>query len=214
MLPLHDWQPKWNNGMLPLCTVNYLAHFYLADPEPELMFGNYIGDGVRGGDLGGLPSEIARGVRFHRFIDSYTDAHQEVVSAKSLFYQSQGKFSPVVVDVLFDYLLASEWSSYHAESLNSFAQRCYALIEERIHLMPIRSIRFYQYMRMNDLLNQYATKSGIEMVLNGMDHRTKFESKMSEAFKGLDANFIAFKGNFERFFPELVEATTKWKKEN
>ena len=197
--------------MLPLCTVNYLAHFYLADPDPELMFGNYIGDGIRGGDLRGLPLQIARGVRFHRFIDTYTDAHQEVVSAKSLFYPSQGKFSPVVVDVLFDYLLAKEWKKYHAETLSAFARRCYALVEERMDMLPVKTKRFYHYMRMNDLLNQYATKRGIQEVLIGMDHRTKFESRMSDAFSGMEANLNAFQGNFERFFPDLVEACVLWK---
>ena len=82
-----------NSGTLHLMIVNYLAHFYLAYPEPDLMFGNYIGDGVRGSNFKEFSDAVARGIRFHRFIDTYTDAHEEVLKAKKLFYPSMG-FSP------------------------------------------------------------------------------------------------------------------------
>ena len=73
------------------------------------MFGNYIGDGVKGSDLSRYSENVQRGIRFHRFIDSFTDDHLLVRDAKKFFYPSQAKFSGVVVDVLFDHLLALNW---------------------------------------------------------------------------------------------------------
>ena len=127
-MSLHDWVAVGSNGNVPLVNVNYLAHFYLADPDPMLMVGNFMGDGVKGSDLAKFPDTVARGVRFHRFIDSYTDAHPEVMEAKRLFYPTQSKYASVVVDVLFDHLLALNWGAHHEERLEAFAKRCYALV--------------------------------------------------------------------------------------
>ncbi len=191
--------------------MNYLAHFYLADPEPDLMFGNFIGDGVRGSDLQRFPDPVARGVRFHRFIDTYTDGHPEVLDAKKLFYPSQSKFSGVAVDVLFDHLLALKWTEHHDEALDAFATRCYALIGSKSELLPKRSERFYHYMAGNDILSHYATRDGIERVFRGMDGRTAYSSNMIQAMEAADGFWDEFNAYFDRFFPNLVDACNEWK---
>lgn len=194
--------------------MNYLAHFYLADPDQELMFGNYIGDGVKGSDLKRFSEPVARGVRFHRFIDTYTDQHPEVLAAKELFYPTQRKFSGVVVDVLFDHLLARKWDAYHEATLPAFASRCYEVVASMQEDLPHRSERFYQYMLANDLLTHYATREGIEKVLSGMDYRTKFTSNMVDAMNATPETFEQLSIHFERFFPDLVEACQKWKSDH
>ncbi|MEQ9187386.1 MAG: ACP phosphodiesterase [Cryomorphaceae bacterium] len=192
--------------------MNYLAHFYLADPDADLMFGNFIGDGVRGSDLRRFSAQIARGVRFHRFIDTFTDGHDDVLNAKKLFYPSQSKYSGVVVDVLFDHLLALKWDEHHEESLEEFARRCYAVIDEKNGFLPIRSERFFRYMIQNQILTQYATRKGIENVFLGMDHRTSFDSNMVKALDESDAFWVELNTCFDRFFPKLIKACTEWKK--
>jgi acyl carrier protein phosphodiesterase len=191
--------------------VNYLAHFYLADPEPELMFGNYIGDGVRGRDLSRFSENVQRGIRFHRFIDTYTDQHEEVLQAKTLFHETQNKFAGVVVDVLFDHVLANKWQQFHKLELNAFAEMCYETVGKQKHLMPIRSARFYEYMVSRNALKKYASPTGVEQVFIGMDSRTAYPSNMSLAVQRLEEVRSDFEAHFERFFPQLVEATTTWK---
>lgn len=191
--------------------VNYLAHFYLADPDPELMFGNYIGDGVRGSDLSRFSENVQRGIRFHRFIDTFTDQHNEVTQAKSLFHETQNKFAGVVVDVLFDHVLANKWQQFHQVDLDAFAQKCYETVGSQKHLMPVRSARFYEYMVSRNALKNYASAKGMEQVFMGMDSRTAYPSNMSEAVKRLEEVRPDFEMHFERFFPQLVEATTTWK---
>lgn len=194
--------------------MNYLAHFYLADPEPELMFGNYIGDGVRGRDLSRFSENVQRGIRFHRFIDTYTDQHEEVLQAKTLFHETQNKFAGVVVDVLFDHVLANKWQQFHKLELNAFAEMCYETVGKQKHLMPIRSARFYEYMVSRNALKKYASPTGVEQVFIGMDSRTAYPSNMSLAVQRLEEVRSDFEAHFERFFPQLVEATTTWKKTN
>lgn len=194
--------------------MNYLAHFYLAHPEPELMFGNYIGDGVKGSDFSKYNEAIKRGIKFHRFIDSYTDSHDLVHDAKAMFYESQGKFAGVVTDVLFDYQLANNWKKFHAQSLSAFSESCYKTVAELRHLMPLRSDRFYHYMVQNDILNNYRLASGIKSVFRGMDSRTSFDSNMVKAIDVMHENEAEFSRIFHDFFPQLISATAQWKKTN
>lgn len=203
-----------NSGILHLMTVNYLAHFYLAYPDPDLMFGNYIGDGVRGSDFNGFSHEVARGIRFHRFIDTYTDTHDEVSQAKRLFYPSQAKFSGVVVDVMFDHILALHWKEYCDIDLNDFAKHCYQVIDDHHNILPLRSERFYQYMAGQNILPKYATEEGITQVFRGMDSRTKFSSNMLSSISDAEPFKDELTDHFKRFFPNLVDVCEAWKKEN
>lgn len=175
------------------------------------MFGNFIGDGVRGSDLRRFPAQIARGVRFHRFIDTFTDGHDDVLNAKKLFYPSQSKYSGVVVDVLFDHLLALKWDEHHVETLEDFAKRCYAVIDEKSRFLPTRSERFFRYMVQKQILTQYATREGIVNVFQGMDHRTSFASNMAEALGESEAFWVELNTCFDRFFPNLITACNEWK---
>ncbi len=205
---------KIGAAVMYLWWVNYLAHFYLADPDPELMFGNYIGDGVRGRDLSRFSENVQRGIRFHRFIDTFTDQHDEVTRAKTLFHETQNKFAGVVVDVLFDHVLANKWQQFHEVDLDAFAEKCYRTVGQHLQLMPVRSARFYEYMVSRNALKFYASAKGVEQVFRGMDSRTSYSSNMSEAITRLEEVRPEFEAHFERFFPQLVEATTIWKKTN
>ena len=179
-----------------------------------MMLGNFIGDAVKGAFDGQYPKPIGRGIAFHRFIDSFTDSHTEVSAAKKLLRPSQGKFSGVVVDVLFDHFLAIHWSRYHAQDLGAFAENCYAVVQANREMLPRRSEQFFRYMVQNNILEKYATIEGIQRVLRGMDSRTKYDSHMMDAVYELDQKFELLDGHFQRFFPELKERTEAWKAGN
>ena len=59
--------------------MNYLAHFFLAYPDPELMAGGYLGDFVKGTlkDADFSPG-VTLGIKLHRAIDAFTDSHSTV----------------------------------------------------------------------------------------------------------------------------------------
>jgi acyl carrier protein phosphodiesterase len=58
-------------------------------------------------------------------------------------------------------------------------------------------------------LLSYATIDGIQLVLNGMNRRTKGRSKMNEATKELNAHYDAFEADFTIFFKDLIAYSTK-----
>jgi len=194
--------------------MNYLAHFFLAYPEPDLVFGNYIGDGVRGSEWKLYSESVQRGIRFHRSIDQFTDSHKSVKAVQQLFYPSQARYSGVVVDVLFDHMLVSNWSRFHTMPIEEFASDCYQLIAHRVEEMPVRSARFFGYMRANDLLNSYGKREGLELVFRGMDGRSSFPTKMVDSVDTYFDHFEEIDQAFQVFFSDLIAHCSAWKKAN
>ena len=66
----------------------------------------------------------------HRAIDAYTDQHTEVASAASQFKPPFRRYSGIILDVLFDYLLAQNWSDYYDGELQHFSSEALTLLVE------------------------------------------------------------------------------------
>ncbi len=87
--------------------MNFLAHLYLSDNQPELMVGNMIGDFVKGKKaLSNYPDGICKGIMLHRKIDLFTDNHSLVFKTKHCFPQNGRRYASVVLDMLYDHFLA------------------------------------------------------------------------------------------------------------
>ena len=105
--------------------MNYLAHFFLSNNDENLIIGNYIADDVKGKAYLKYSSEIQKGILLHRKIDDFTDNHNVVDNSKSLIRHHQNKFTPVVMDVFYDYFLANNWSTYSEKELLEFTNQIY-----------------------------------------------------------------------------------------
>ena len=93
--------------------MNYLAHLYLAGPEPEARLGALLGDFVFGqaalADWGALER---REIVIHRRVDRYTDEHPQVVAARRLFAHGRQRYAGIALDVYYDHCLARDWARY------------------------------------------------------------------------------------------------------
>lgn len=186
--------------------MNYLAHFYLSGNNKQLMLGNYMGDFIKASEVEALPSEIKKGVMLHRFIDEYTDNHQEVLKSKELVRPYFKKYSPVVIDIFYDHFLALNWEKYHSDKLEDFAKKVYDLLESNIDLLPKKSLRFLQYLTQNNMLVNYKSIDGMEKVFQGMSYRASFNSGMEKAHVILQKHFVELESHFTSFFPDLDKA--------
>lgn len=186
--------------------MNYLAHFYLSGSNQQLMLGNYMGDFIKASEVNALPQEIKKGVLLHRFIDEYTDNHQEVLKSKELVRPYFKKYSPVVIDIYYDHFLALYWDKHHHEKLDDFAQNIYSLLQSNIELLPTKSLRFLQYLTQNNMLVNYKTIQGMEKVFQGMSYRASFNSGMEKAHVILQKHFDELESHFNSFFPDLDKA--------
>jgi len=190
--------------------VNFLAHLHLSGKDPNIMVGNFIGDFVKGKKVENYEPAIAKGILLHRAIDYFTDTHQIVAKSKDRLRDKYRHYSGVIVDIFYDHILASNWRQYHSKSLEKFAEEAYNLVLSYKEILPKKVLYMLPYMMKNNWLVSYASIEGISSVLFGMSRRTKYQSRMEEATKELEEDYDLYKKEFEEFYPELVEHTSKF----
>jgi len=190
--------------------MNYLAHFYLSDYDENLIVGNYIADDVKGKKAFLTYSkDVQDGILLHRKIDDFTDNHEWVLRSKARIREQQRKYSPVVIDVFYDYFLAKCWHIYSKDDLKEFTHLIYKVLFKNIAKLPLDSQMRLPFMAKNNWLYNYREVRGIQKALTGLSKRTTFENKMDEAHYLLIELENDFQSDFELFFPELITFVKK-----
>ena len=189
--------------------MNFLAHIYLSGDNELITIGNFVADGVRGNKYKLYPVEIQAGIKLHREIDTFTDAHPIFRQSTKKLHKGYGHYSGVIVDIFYDHFLAKNWKLYSDTLLKDYIDDFYKSLNRNIILLPERFKILTPVMIEGNWLLSYATTDGIQLVLNGMNRRTKGRSKMNEATKELKENYNAFEEDFTQFFKELIEFSTE-----
>ena len=184
--------------------MNFLAHIYLSGDNELITIGNFVADGVRGNKYKLYPNEIQMGIKLHRHIDTFTDAHPIFRQCTKRLHKGYGHYSGVIVDIFYDHFLAKNWKTYSDVPLADYITDFYKSLTENIEILPPRFKKLTPIMIEGNWLLSYATVEGIQLVLNGMNHRTKGRSKMNEATKELKEHYEAFEEDFTLFFEDLM----------
>ena len=184
--------------------MNYLAHLFLADDDPESVIGSLMGDFVKG-EIGGQLTPATRwAIRVHRRIDSYTDAHEVVRRGKARMPPEFRRYAGILLDLFYDHFLARRWSHYSSVPLDEFAHRVYRIVQAHRHSFPAQMRRSMGYMVANELLQSYLTTAGIERALLGIETRLKRPSRLHAAVVELERHYPALERDFSLFFPDLI----------
>src|SRR5688500_10815365 len=137
--------------------MNFLAHLYLSEKNPQIMVGNFLGDFVRGRNLlERFEEDIVTGIELHRDIDAFTDTHPIVATSKKRLREKYRHYAGVIVDIFYDHFLAKNWSAYHEESLRDFAANAYRIIEQHMEILPPDARHMLPYMINGNWLLNYA----------------------------------------------------------
>lgn len=187
--------------------MNFLAHILLSGENEGVMMGNYVGDFIKGRlsdeKTANWNPDYVLGLKLHRFIDSFTDKHPEVLEAKDVAAVTQGKLAGIVMDIYFDYFLAKNFEHYHHEPLFVYAHRMYSVIDRNAHLVPETMVPMVRAMIRQDWLNTYETLEGINTTFQRLSRRAEFLAPISGAVIDLQANEEFYYTKFLSFFPEL-----------
>ncbi|NVK87569.1 MAG: DUF479 domain-containing protein [Gammaproteobacteria bacterium] len=140
--------------------MNYLGHASLSPQSRNahhnaLLFGNLIGDHVRGSDLSHLPRYIARGVRLHRAIDREFDHHPAIIHARRAFPQGLRRFAGITLDVYFDHWLAKHFDDHHASGLSQIQCKTAEVIQYYQNWVPSSQRNFFRYLIREQLFLEY-----------------------------------------------------------
>lgn len=191
--------------------MNYLAHTLLAADDADLEVGGIMGDFVRGQPDLSLPPGLRAGIRLHRAVDSYTDAHAVVLAARRLFEPPWRRYAGILLDVWFDHCLARDFDRWSTLSLETFSIRLRQRLTERATWLPPPMRRFVAYMQADNLPAAYADTQVIGRVLEGIGNRLSRPNPLNHALPELVARDAALTHHFNAFFPDLTAFAASWR---
>lgn len=180
--------------------MNYLAHIFLSGPNRKVQLGNFVGDAVKGSSYKNYPSDIAKGIQLHRAIDDYTDHHPAVCEVVHRLQPEFGRYSGVLLDICFDYLLASRFESFSGGSLRKYTRNFYLSLLINYRYLPVRFKRFIWHFILTDRLRKYATLNGIRESLNIMVEYHHIDISVDKAIRYLEEHDEELFAVFQPFF--------------
>lgn len=187
--------------------MNWLAHVFLSEPTTDFRLGNLLADLVRGEARTAMSVEFQRGAACHKAIDAFTDAHPLVHASRARIDARFRRFSGVLIDIFYDYLLAQSWREHSAQTLDEFTAAFYADVRVRALVLPPDAKATLDRIVTHDLLGQYRRVEGVQNSLRRVSayisQRWKRDYALESAVGELQAHEQALALDFAAFFPQL-----------
>ena len=187
--------------------MNWLAHTFLSEPNIDFQLGNLLADLVRGADRENMSAEFLRGAACHKAIDAFTDSHPVVRRSRSRVPAEYRRFSGVLIDVFYDFLLAKQWSRYSSQSLEDFVQTFYAGAKVTTLPLPHDAQLTLERIVRVDSLGSYREIEGVERALRRISayliQRWRRPFALEQSIPHLIAEERGLAEDFAEFFPKL-----------
>lgn len=187
--------------------MNFLAHLYLSKSNTNIMIGNFMADGIIGNRFSHYSEEIQQGIRLHREIDTFTDAHEITRRSKRRLDKKYGLYAGIIIDIFYDHFLAKNWDDYSAIPLEIYVDSVYNLLNKNNDILPEKTQHMLPFMIEYNWLYNYQFIEGIQRVMNGMNRRTKNKSQMHLSTEDLQEHYTDLQNDFTEFFQELIKFT-------
>jgi acyl carrier protein phosphodiesterase len=159
--------------------LNLLGHLYLSQNESaEARLFNLLGDRFKGNQFSSFTEEAQKGIRMHRDIDHFMDNHPLVSQLKLELSTHLPKVSGIALDIFFDYLLASNWSLYHAQDLDSFLDHFFIEIAEPSPLTPNEYAPWIRNLQENKYIHRYYDFESVVAISEHLHRKLKFKTEI------------------------------------
>ena len=185
--------------------MNYLAHIFLSGNNNKMRIGGFIADFVKGSNFKKYPTKIGQGIVLHRQIDTFTDNHLIVRDLINKMRPEFGRYAPIVLDMYFDYFLATNFTRYSKTKLWLFS--FYFSISALLHYyyLPQRVKRFIWHFAMSNRLYKYSKIAGLYESLYIMSVYKITALEPQKCINYLLNNKAELENSFLLFFDELVQ---------
>ncbi|MBL1378670.1 ACP phosphodiesterase [Zobellella iuensis] len=184
--------------------MNYLAHLHLAHLSHTSLAGALLGEYARGDIDQGLPAPLQLGIRLHRQIDSFTDAHPRHLGAVQSLPPPFRRYGGIIMDMMFDHFLARHWSRYHPWALADFIGYSHRQLLPSEHWPPAL-VTLVARLKQHRLLAQYESFEGITRAIIRIDGRFRRPSPLPDCAPLLRAHYDEMEQAFLAFYPELQD---------
>ena len=187
--------------------MNYLAHLYLAGPDPELRLGGLMGDFVKGPLDARYSPGIIAGLRLHRSIDSLAATSPYCRASRQRLHPRFGHTRAVLVDIFYDHFLAAHWHEFHPQPLTVFAADTYRLLREHHALLPEGLARIAPRMAELDWLSSYRDRASVTIALERIATRLSRPTALGDGAVELERCGEELLGDFRGFMAEAAVLT-------
>ncbi|MCH2234740.1 MAG: ACP phosphodiesterase [Crocinitomicaceae bacterium] len=197
--------------------MNFLGHAYLARNNPELIAGNFAGDGYKGNldKFHELPAHILNGVRLHRKIDQLTDTNENVRSAGRIFQENGvSRVAFIATDILVDYYLSSHWEEFHGSEYEEFLSFIYESTDAQLEYLDAGFVWMYDKLKRYRWMHQYNTIEGIEQIMQQFSGRIGFENDLLLAAEIYKAKKEEINPYFYQFLKDIDVEISLFIKDN
>lgn len=185
--------------------MNFLAHTFLSFEQEELLAGNFMADFCTTKDLVHLPSGLLQGVALHREIDRFTDQHPLVRESIAVIRPKQRKYSPVVIDIVYDHYLTREWQDHHEKPLQEFASSVYHDLSRKKEHFPVKLQAIFSKMVEDNFLLSCENEERLRRTFERIARRANFDHQFLNAYDDIMEHDETLYDLFQSFFPELKE---------
>ncbi len=183
--------------------MNWLAHLYLSEDDAAARIGNLLPDFGPPAMFVSLPTGFQRGIKQHRGIDAFTDAHPIFRQSRQRVDPPFRRFGGILTDLIYDHFLARDWAIYSSQSLSEFTQGVYKSFEHFRNEFPPQIVGYFEQMREADWLFSYRELSGTFVAMNRLGLRLRRPLDFSPCEAILERNYEMLYSDFKAFFPEL-----------
>jgi acyl carrier protein phosphodiesterase len=183
--------------------VNFLAHFHLAWPDEGLIAGGLEGDYFKGVLRGQLPAHVERGVKLHRAIDAYTDAHPLILQLRREFPPRLRRYAGILIDLCFDHYLSLHWTRFSCVSLPDFSANVYRILGAQESTLSDDARRMTARLIEHDVLNLYLEWSTVTATAARIGQRFRRDNPFLDVDRELSPAKDTLERTFLDFYPQL-----------
>lgn len=162
-----------------------------------------VSDFIKGKKKYDYPPGILAGINLHRAIDTFTDTHESTHRAKEIFRPYYRLYSGPLMDVIYDHYLALDERIFTDKSLFDFAQETYNVIESHTQWLPEKFSMMFPYMKSQNWLYNYRTKTGISQSLQGLVRRSTYLIESKTAFHLFEENYQLLNDLYRQFWTDM-----------
>jgi acyl carrier protein phosphodiesterase len=184
--------------------MNLLAHALVSGESPGRVVGGLAADVIRGPVSEDLPRDLAEGIRLHRRVDVFTDAHPVTLRSRGRLRGTWGRYSGILVDLAYDYCLARTWEVFSPEPMDLFVRKVYGYLPAYIPLLPALAGEYFAHMVREDWLTSYGRWDGMRIALQRISSRLRRGGDLSPAVRDIQGVETALREDFREFFPSLM----------
>lgn len=184
--------------------MNLLAHALLSGSNPGIVVGGVLGDWIKGPVDPGLPPAVAEGVRRHRRVDVFTDAHPAAAGSRRRLQARWGRYSGILVDVAYDFCLVARWNRFGPGSLDAFVSEVHGMLHEFRPSLPAGASELARRMAVEGWMLAGRSWEGVGRALDRVSRRLRRPVPLGEAAADLRRLEAELDSDFLSLFPDVV----------